>query len=54
MLIGGNTECYAMKHSIHSEFHGKPLQTETTTRSEFPNGVKAIVKQTLASEEIKK
>ena len=46
----------AMQWNIasHSEFHGKPLQTETTTRSEFPNGVKAIVKQTLASEEIKK
>ena len=42
MFIGGNTEC------------GKPLQTETTTRSQLPNGVKAIVKQILASEEIKK
>ena len=29
----------------HSEFHGKSLQTKTTTRSEFPNGVKAVVKK---------
>ena len=47
---------YVMPWNIasHSEFHGKSLQTETTTRSEFPNGVKAVVKQILASEEINK
>ena len=30
------------------------METDTTTWSEFPNGVKAIVKQILASEEINK
>ena len=30
------------------------METETTTRSEFPNGGKAIVEQILASEEINK
>ena len=65
-LITGNTvrecdEClleeirYALRRNIasHSEFHGKSLQTETT-RSEFANGVKAVVKQILESEEINK
>ena len=44
---------YAMRWNIasHSQFYGKSLQTETTTWSEFPNGVKAVVKQILASEE---
>ena len=40
--------------AFHSEFHEKPMQTETTTRSEFQNGVKAVVKQILALEEINK
>ena len=45
---------YAMQWNIafHSEFHGKSPQTETITWSEFPNGVKAVVKQILASEEV--
>ena len=30
------------------------METETTTKSEFPNGGKAIVEQILASEERKK
>ena len=30
------------------------METETNTRSEFPNGGKAIVEQILASEERKK
>ena len=34
------------------EFIGKPMETETTTWSEFPNGGKAIAEQILASEEI--
>ena len=33
------------------EFDRKPIETETTTWSEFPNGGKAIVEQKLASEE---
>ena len=40
---------YAMK-----EFIGKSMETDTTTRSEFPNGGKDIVEQILASEERKK
>ena len=42
---------YAMKQAFHSEFHRKSMETETT-RSEFPNGRKAIVVQMLSSEEI--
>ena len=40
---------YAMRWNMasHSQFYGKSLQTETTTWSEFPNGVKAFVKQIL-------
>ena len=34
------------------EFDGKPIKTEITTLSEFPNGEKAIVVQILASEGI--
>ena len=33
------------------ELVGKPMETETTTWSEFPNGGKAIIEQILASEE---
>ena len=33
------------------EYDGKSMGTETTSRSEFPNGGKAIVEQILASEE---
>ena len=36
------------------EFIGKSIETETLTWSEFPNGGKTIVEQTLASEEINK
>ena len=36
----------------HYEFDGKPMETETTTWSEFPNKGKANVEQILASEEI--
>ena len=36
------------------EFDGKSMETEPTTWSGFPNGCKAIVEQTLASEEINK
>ena len=35
----------------HRELVGKSMETETTTWSEFPNGVKAIIEQILASEE---
>ena len=35
----------------HWEYDGKSMETKTTT---FPNGGKAIVEQTLASEEINK
>ena len=38
----------------HFEFDGKLMETETTKWSKFPNGGKAIVKQTLGSEERKK
>ena len=33
------------------KFDGKSMETETTTWSEFPNGGKVIVEQTLALEE---
>ena len=33
------------------EFDGKTMETEATTRSEFPSGEKAIVEQILASKE---
>ena len=33
------------------EFHGKPMETETTRWSELPNGGEAIVEQILVSEE---
>ena len=36
------------------EFDGKPMETEATTRSEFPSGGKAIAEQILVSEEINK
>ena len=36
------------------EFDGKSKETETTKWSESPNGGRAIVEQTLASEEINK
>ena len=36
----------------HCEFDGKSMETETTTRSGFPNGGKAVVEQILVSEEI--
>ena len=35
----------------HFEFIGKSIETETTTWSEFPNGIKVTVEQILASEE---
>ena len=35
----------------HFEFIGKSTETETTAWSEFPNGVKVIIEQILASEE---
>ena len=34
----------------HCEFNRKSIETETTTRSEFSNGGRAIVEQILASE----
>ena len=37
--------------TFRCEFDGKSMETETTTWSEFHNGGKAIVAQTLASEE---
>ena len=40
--------------TFHSEFAGKSMEAETTTRSVFPNGGKVIVEQILPSEEIKK
>ena len=36
------------------EYDGKSMETETRTRSEFPNGGKAIGGQILASEETNK
>ena len=39
--------------AFRGEFDGKSIETETTW-SEFPNGGKAIVEQTLVSEERKK
>ena len=42
---------YKMKQAFRSEYDGKSIETETTTRSEFPNGRKAIVVQILSSEE---
>ena len=38
----------------HCKLVGKSMETEMTTWSEFANGGKAIVDQTLASEEINK
>ena len=38
----------------HCEFDEKSMESEATTRSEFPNGGKAIIEQILASEERKK
>ena len=35
----------------HCEFEGKSMKTETTTRSELPNGEKAIVEWILVPEE---
>ena len=35
----------------HCEYDGKSMKTETTTWSKFPNRGKAIVEQTLASQE---
>ena len=35
----------------HCKFDGKSMETETTTRSGFPNGGKAVVEQILVSEE---
>ena len=45
---------YAMKQASHCEFDGESMETETITRSEFPNGGKAIVEELLASEERKR
>ena len=42
---------YAMKQTSHCEFDVESMENERTTRSEFPNGGKAIVEQLLASEE---
>ena len=42
-------KCYATKYCC--EFDGKSIETGTTTRSEFPNGGKAIVEQILVSQE---
>ena len=36
---------------MHLEFIGKSMETETTTWSEFANGVKAMVEQILASKQ---
>ena len=41
----------AIKQASRCEYDGKSMETETT-RSEFPNGGKAIVEQIIASEEI--
>ena len=41
---------FAVKQWI--QFIGRSMETETTTWSEFPYGVKAIIEQILASEEI--
>ena len=38
----------------HFKFDRKSTETETTTRSEFPNGGKAILEQILVSKEINK
>ena len=35
-------------------YDGKPMETETITWLEFPNGGKAIAEQIIASEEINK
>ena len=40
-----------MKQASRCEFDVESMETETTTRSEFPNGWKATAKQLLASEE---
>ena len=40
-----------MKQAFHCEFDVESMETETTTRSEFSNGRKAIVEQLLGSEE---
>ena len=47
-------------HKLHDETghavwcFGKSMETETSTWSEFPNGMKVIVEQILASKEINK
>ena len=40
--------------ATNCEYDGKPMETETTTWSEFPNVGKAITEQILESEERKK
>ena len=40
-----------MKQASRCEFDVESMETETTIRSEFPNGGKATVEQLLASEE---
>ena len=40
--------------TVYFEFDGNSMETEITTRSEFPNGEKAIVEQIIALEEINK
>ena len=45
---------YAMKGVSRCELDGKSVETETATRSEFPNERKTIVEQILASEETNK
>ena len=40
----------AMKRGIPFGFEGQSMETEITTRSEFPNGGKATVEKILASE----
>ena len=39
------------KESSPFQFEGKPMETDTATWSEFPNGVKATAEQILWSEE---
>ena len=43
-----------MKGVSRCELDGKSVETETATRSEFPNERKTIVEQILASEETNK
>ena len=42
---------YRINGASRFEFDGESMETATTTRSEFSNGEKTIVEQTLASEE---